>query len=80
MAQDSPDRWCSDFQEIRADRVLFFGDDVSPGNYVLRYVARVRAAGTVTAPAAKAEEMYHPERFGLTGPQSITSEGLNLDR
>jgi uncharacterized protein YfaS (alpha-2-macroglobulin family) len=74
MAQDESDYWWSDFREIRNDRVLFFANDVRPGNYVIRYVARVRAAGTVTAPPAKAEEMYHPDRFGLTETQSIVSE------
>jgi hypothetical protein len=68
------DYWWSDFQEIRADRVLFFANRVSAGNYVLRYVARARAAGAVTAPVAKVEEMYNPERFGLTEPLALTSE------
>ena len=73
LAQDDGDYWWSDFREIRTDCVLFFADDVRPGNYVIRYVARVRAAGTVTAPPAKAEEMYHPDRFGLTETQTIIS-------
>lgn len=58
--------WRSDFQEIRQDRALFFRDRLPPGHYTLRYLARVRAAGTAWAPGAKIEEMYHPERFGLT--------------
>jgi uncharacterized protein YfaS (alpha-2-macroglobulin family) len=66
----------SDFREQREDRALFFGDHVAPGNYTIRYVARVRAAGTVTAPAAKIEEMYHPEHFGLTETESVTSVPL----
>jgi uncharacterized protein YfaS (alpha-2-macroglobulin family) len=74
MARNQGDPWWSDFQEIRADRVLFFRDHVLPGNYVIRYVARVRAAGSAAAPVAKAEEMYNPGRFGLTEAQSITSE------
>ena len=68
--------WWSNFHEVRADRVLFFGDHVSAGNYVLRYVARVRAAGAVTAPVAKVEEMYNPERFGLTEPLTITTRAV----
>jgi uncharacterized protein YfaS (alpha-2-macroglobulin family) len=74
MAQDQGDYWWSNFQEIRADRVLFFRNHVPPGNYVIRYVARVRAAGDVTAPVARTEEMYNPARFGLTEPQAMTSE------
>ena len=68
--------WASDFREIRKDRCLWFADRVEPGTYVLRYLARVRAAGTVTAPSAKAEEMYHPERCGLTESQILTTESL----
>jgi uncharacterized protein YfaS (alpha-2-macroglobulin family) len=68
--------WISDFREIRKDRCLYFADWIAPGNYALRYVARVRAAGTVTAPPAKMEEMYHPERYGLSGTQTVSSEGM----
>ena len=67
--------WMSSFREIRKDRCLYFADWVAPGTYTLRYVARARAAGTVTAPAAKVEEMYHPERYGLSGTQSVSSQG-----
>jgi uncharacterized protein YfaS (alpha-2-macroglobulin family) len=73
---DDESWWPSDFQELRQDRCLSFADEVEPGTYVLRYVARVRAAGTVTAPPAKMEEMYHPERCGFTETQTIVSEPL----
>jgi len=69
-------RWISDFREIRKDRCLYFVDWISPGDYTLRYVARVRAAGTVTAPPAKIEAMYHPECYGLSGTQTVSSEGM----
>jgi uncharacterized protein YfaS (alpha-2-macroglobulin family) len=69
-------RWVSDFREIRKDRCLYFADWIGPGNYTLRYVARVRAAGKVTAPPAKVEKMYHPERCGLSGTQTVSSEGM----
>ncbi len=68
--------WVCSFREIRKDRCLYFADWLAPGNYTIRYVARVRAAGTVTAPTAKVEEMYHPERYGLSGTQTIASEGM----
>jgi len=68
--------WPGDFREIRKDRCLSFADWVEPGTYVLRYVTRVRAAGAVTAPPAKAEEMYHPERCGFTESQTLVSEPL----
>jgi uncharacterized protein YfaS (alpha-2-macroglobulin family) len=66
--------WDGDFREMRTDRVLFFANDLMPGNYVIRYLARVRAAATVTAPSAKVEEMYHPDRYGLSGAQTLTSQ------
>ena len=68
--------WVADFREIRQDRFLSFADWVAPGNYELRYLARVRAAGTVTAPSAKVEAMYHPSRNGLTESETITSRGM----
>lgn len=68
------DWWRADFRELRKDRFLSFANWVAPGNYTLRYIARVRAAGTVTAPCAKVEEMYHPERYGLSETQPISSQ------
>jgi uncharacterized protein YfaS (alpha-2-macroglobulin family) len=65
--------WSGDHQELREDRALFFADEIHPGQYTIRYLARVRAAGTATAPAAKVEEMYHPERFGMTETMQLTS-------
>jgi alpha-2-macroglobulin len=69
--------WFSDFRELRTDRALFFRDHLEPGRYTLRYLARVRAAGTATAPATKVEEMYHPERFGLSEAVQVTALPLN---
>lgn len=69
LAQD----WVSQHRELRHDRVVFFRRELSPGRYVIRYLARVRAAGTATAPAAKIEEMYRPERFGLTETMVLTA-------
>jgi alpha-2-macroglobulin len=74
---DDGNWWPADFREIRKDRCLSFADWVPRGTYTLRYVARVRAAGSVTAPPAKVEEMYHPEHCGLTETQSLVSEPLN---
>lgn len=59
--------WFSDYHELRTDRALFFRDSLPTGRYTLRYLARVRAAGTATAPSARIEEMYHPDHFGLSG-------------
>ncbi|MDR3721195.1 MAG: hypothetical protein P4L00_06315, partial [Candidatus Acidoferrales bacterium] len=65
--------WEIDYQELRDDRALFFADSIPPGQYTIRYLARVRTAGTATAPASKVEEMYHPERFGMTETMQVTS-------
>jgi len=73
---DGDEEWVSSFREIRKDRCLYFADWLAPGNYTLRYVARARAAGTVTAPPAKVEEMYHPERYGLSDAQTVSSQGV----
>jgi len=58
--------WASDFHELRTDRALFFVNQYWRGNFYIRYLARVRAAGTAIAPAAKVEEMYEPDHFGTT--------------
>ncbi len=68
--------WVSDFHELREDRAVFFCDSLSAGRFHLQYLARVRAAGTVTAPAAKIEEMYHPARYAETAAGSLTTVPL----
>lgn len=70
------DTWYSSYHELRADRALFFADWIGAGQYTIRYLARVRAAGTVTAPSAKAEEMYHPERFGASGSVAVEAKAM----
>jgi uncharacterized protein YfaS (alpha-2-macroglobulin family) len=64
----------ADFRELRQDRVLVFANWVNKGNYLVQYVARVRAVGTVTAPAARIEEMYQPDRFGLSASETLRAE------
>ncbi len=68
--------WQTDFRELREDRALFFTDHAGPGSYTIRYLARVRAAGSAVAPAALIEEMYHPERFGMTETIEMRSKPL----
>jgi uncharacterized protein YfaS (alpha-2-macroglobulin family) len=69
--------WISDFHELRPDRYLSFANNLSAGDYSLSYVARVRTAGVVTAPPSKVEEMYHPERYGLSTTETLNSEPVN---
>ena len=68
--------WLSDYQELRDDRAVFFCDHLYEGHFRLQYLARVRAAGTATAPAAKIEEMYHPDRFAETAVGKVSSVPL----
>ena len=68
--------WVSDYRELRTDRALFFADLLYPGQYTLRYLARVISAGDVIAPSAKIEEMYHPERMGTTETLRVRTESL----
>ena len=65
--------WVSSYREIRADRVLYFCDHLPAGTFTFHYLARVRTAGNVTAPAVKVEEMYRPERFGLSASERLSS-------
>ncbi len=68
--------WVSNFHELREDRALFFCDFLPQGHFHLQYLTRVRAAGTATAPAAKIEEMYHPDRYAETAAGSLTTVPL----
>jgi uncharacterized protein YfaS (alpha-2-macroglobulin family) len=68
--------YASDFTELRDDRALFFSNSMWPGKHQIRYLARVRATGSATAPPAKIEEMYHPERFGLSASLVVKGRAL----
>jgi uncharacterized protein YfaS (alpha-2-macroglobulin family) len=68
--------WVSNYHELREDRALFFVDLLNPGRYTLRYLARVVCAGDVIAPSARIEEMYHPERFGMTETLKVSAKPL----
>jgi uncharacterized protein YfaS (alpha-2-macroglobulin family) len=65
------DGWTSDFREVRSDRTMIFRDALPEGRHVIRYLARVRAAGDTVAAPAKIEAMYEPQRHGF-------SEGIRL--
>ncbi len=67
-------------REIQQDRVLFFANYISKeGDYRTQYLARVVAPGRVTAPPAKIEAMYEPQRFGLSGTTQISASALSLE-
>jgi uncharacterized protein YfaS (alpha-2-macroglobulin family) len=72
---DSLLEWQGDHQELRHDRALFFADDLwQRGTLRLSYLTRVVAEGVVTAPPAKIEAMYEPDRYGLSGSQRLSSK------
>lgn len=78
-ARESRTLWTS-YSELRKDRVLYFADSVyGAGDYSLQYLARVVAPGEVTAPPAKIEAMYEPQRFGLSGTGRVVAAPRPLD-
>ncbi len=66
--------WWADHKEMRQDRMLFFRNQLPEGAHVIRYLARVRAAGDAIVPSAKVEAMYHPEHMGLSGSVRVKAE------
>lgn len=63
--------------EIRKDRILFFQDYLyQGGDYVIQYLARVIAPGSATAPPAKIEAMYEPQRYGLSATQRLSASAM----
>jgi len=65
--------WMVSHSEIRADRMLYFVDHLRPGQHTFRYLARVRASGKVIAASTKIEEMYHPDRHGVSASRNLAS-------
>ena len=66
-------------RELRKDRVLFFADSTfRAGDYSIQYLARVVAPGEATAPPAKIEAMYEPQRFGLSGTERISAASRDI--
>ena len=59
-------------QEVRDDRVLYFVDDLPPGVFRYRYLARATSRGSFVMPPTHASEMYAPEVFGRTGAATVT--------
>ncbi|MEZ5387977.1 MAG: alpha-2-macroglobulin family protein [Prosthecobacter sp.] len=74
--------WFCDHREIRTDRALFFTNYApAKGKFSLRYLARVIAEGDTTAPPARIEAMYQPDKYGLSPSQRIRtlpSGGANV--
>jgi hypothetical protein len=62
-----------DHRELRDDRVVHFVDSLPAGVHRYRYLARVVAPGVYAWPAARAEEMYSPEVYGITADAIFTA-------
>ena len=58
-------------REIHDDRVLTFIEDLPPGLYHFRYLARAISQGTFVMPPTKAEAMYRPDVAGRTAAASL---------
>jgi uncharacterized protein YfaS (alpha-2-macroglobulin family) len=61
----------SSHSEARADRILFFWNDMPPGEHVAFAFARVRASGDVSIPATRIEAMYRPQQFAETATERL---------
>ena len=70
---DGGDAWVAGFAEVRGGRRRVFIDSLPEGRHRVRYVARVRAAGTAVAGPARVEAMYEPGRNGLSAPSALTA-------
>jgi len=60
-----------DRSEVRDDRMLFFADELEPGLYHYRYLARATTRGRFVLPPTRVLEMYEPEVFGRTGAAEV---------
>jgi len=61
-------------QNLRDDRVEVFSARVPAGSRRYSYLARATTKGTFHTPAARVEEMYHPETYGRTSTEVVIIE------
>jgi uncharacterized protein YfaS (alpha-2-macroglobulin family) len=59
-------------QNLRDDRIEWFADDISSGNYQFTYHARATIDGTFTAMPATIEAMYQPDLHARTARTVIS--------
>jgi hypothetical protein len=66
-SEERGDWWGSfDHKEFYDDKVLFFAQELFPGEHTQVYFVKAGTSGEFLSPSAKAEEMYAPEVFGST--------------
>jgi hypothetical protein len=73
LQRDAGERWWGSFdhQEIYSDKYRLFATSLLEGAHTYVYIVKALTSGRFTLPPTKAEEMYTPEVFGLTGQQEI---------
>ncbi len=67
-------RWSFYHQELKHDAVRFYSDHLEAGNYYLSYVAQAISPGHFVIMPAHVEEMYSPDVFGKSEPDSLVVE------
>ncbi|HEC11829.1 MAG TPA: hypothetical protein ENI80_01005, partial [Acidiferrobacteraceae bacterium] len=63
--------WSFYHRELRHEAARFYSEYLPGGNYHVAYTAQVIAPGEFTVLPARAEEMYHPDVFGLGVPARL---------
>lgn len=64
-----------DHSELRDTHVMFTVNQLEPGLYEYRYLARASTPGVYGVPPARVSEMYRPETFGRTGATTFEVRG-----
>jgi uncharacterized protein YfaS (alpha-2-macroglobulin family) len=66
------DSWQLSYRTLYKDKMVAFGDRLSPGVYTLHYLARSVTPGTFAYPGAEARLQYAPEEFGRSAAFTVT--------
>ncbi len=75
QSREKEDWWGSfGHEEQYDDKMLFFAQELFPGEHTQVYFVRAGTGGKFLSPSAKAEEMYSPEVFGSTIQKFVVIE------
>jgi len=69
--QADADSWEIDYQQVYKDRVVAYGDRLTPGIYEVHYLARSVTPGSYLWPGAEAHLQYAPEEFGRNASSTL---------
>ncbi len=69
--QAQEDSWEIGYQQVYKDRIVAYGDRLTPGVYALHYLARSVTPGTYLWPGAEAHLQYAPEEFGRNASSQL---------